>query len=49
MINQRALMVWGGRSGHEPQQCVERFAPALRDGGFKVEISGTLDAYLNPR
>ena len=40
-------MVWGGWSGHEPQQCVERFAPALREAGFEVEISDTLDAYLD--
>ncbi len=38
-------MVWGGWSGHEPQQCVERFAPALRDAGFDVQISDTLDTY----
>ena len=47
MTNKRALMVWGGWSGHEPQQCVERFAPALRAAGFEVEISDTLDAYLD--
>ena len=41
-------MVWGGWSGHEPQQCVERFAPTLRDAGFTVEIADTLDAYLDP-
>ncbi len=40
-------MVWGGWSGHEPKQCVERFAPALREAGFEVEISDTLDAYLD--
>ena len=38
-------MVWGGWSGHEPKQCVERFAPALRDAGFEVDIADTLDAY----
>ena len=47
MTNKRALMVWGGWSGHEPRQCVERFAPALRAAGFDVEISDTLDAYLD--
>ena len=47
MANKRALMVWGGWSGHEPQQCVERFAPALREAGFAVKISDTLDAYLD--
>ena len=47
MTSKRALMVWGGWSGHEPQQCVERFAPALREAGFAVVISDTLDAYLD--
>ena len=47
MTSKRALMVWGGWSGHEPRQCVERFAPALREAGFDVEISATLDAYLD--
>ena len=26
----KALMVWGGWSGHEPQQCVDMFAPFWR-------------------
>ena len=47
MTSRNALMVWGGWRGHEPRQCVERFAPALREAGFAVEISDTLDAYLS--
>ena len=47
MTNKRAPMVWGGWSGHEPRQCVERFAPALREAGFDVEIPDTRDAYLD--
>ena len=43
----KALMVWGGWEGHEPKQCVDVFAPFLRDNGFDVEISDTLDAYLD--
>jgi type 1 glutamine amidotransferase len=43
----RALMVWGGWAGHEPKQCVEVFAPFLRDQGYAVEISDTMDAYLD--
>lgn len=42
-----ALMVWGGWEGHEPKQCVDVFAPILEAEGFKVEISDTLDAYLD--
>ena len=43
----KALMVWGGWEGHEPQQCVHVFAPLLQASGFEVEISDTLDAYLD--
>jgi hypothetical protein len=40
-------MVWGGWEGHEPEKCVQIFAPLLRAEGYEVEISDTLDAYLN--
>ncbi len=43
----KALMVWGGWDGHEPKQCVDIFAPILREKGFDVEVSDTLDSYLN--
>jgi uncharacterized protein len=42
-----ALVVWGGWEGHEPKQCVDIFAPWLESQGFKVEISHTLDVYLD--
>ncbi|MBN1348413.1 ThuA domain-containing protein [candidate division KSB1 bacterium] len=42
-----ALMVWGGWDGHEPKQCVDVFVPVLKEQGFEVEISNTLDAYLD--
>lgn len=42
-----ALMVWGGWEGHEPKQCADIFAPWLESQGFKVEISHSLDAYLD--
>lgn len=41
----KALIVWGGWDGHEPKQCVDIFAPWLREKGFEVEIANTLDAY----
>ena len=44
----KALMVWGGWDGHEPKQCVDIFAPLLEEKGFEVEISDTLDSYLDP-
>ena len=43
----KALMVWGGWDGHEPKQCVDIFEPWLRDQGFEVDVSHTLDAYLD--
>ncbi len=42
-----ALMVWGGWEGHEPKQCVDVFAPVLEGEGFRVEISDTMDVYLD--
>ena len=41
----KALMVWGGWDGHEPKQCVERFAPFLKAQGFEVTITDQLDVY----
>ena len=42
-----ALFVWGGWEGHEPKQCVDVFAPILEEEGYDVEISNTLDSYLD--
>ena len=46
-LMKKALMVWGGWDGHEPEQCVNIFAPFLKENGFEVEISHTLDSYLD--
>lgn len=43
----RAIFVWGGWEGHQPKQCVDLFAPVLRDEGYEVEIFDTLDVYLD--
>jgi len=43
----KALMVWGGWPGHEPKQCVDIFTPFLKEQGYDVEISDTLDVYLD--
>jgi type 1 glutamine amidotransferase len=42
-----ALFVWGGWEGNEPKQCVDIFAPWLESQGFRVEISNSLDSYLD--
>ena len=43
----RALMVWGGWDGHEPQLTTERFAALLREQGFEVQVTGDLNVYLD--
>lgn len=40
-------MVWGSWEGYEPKQCVDVFVPLLQASGYNVEISDTLDRYLN--
>lgn len=41
------LFVWGGWEGHEPRQCVDIFAPILRAEGYRVDLSDSLDTYLD--
>jgi uncharacterized protein len=41
----QALIVWGGWDGHQPKQVGEIFARVLREEGFEVEVSDTLDAF----
>ena len=43
----KALMVWGGWPGHQPKETVDIFAPWLVEQGFEVEISNSLDSYLD--
>ncbi|MBU2495140.1 MAG: ThuA domain-containing protein [Candidatus Omnitrophica bacterium] len=47
MNQKRALIVWGGWEGHEPGQCVDIFLPLLQNQNYQVEVSHTLDAYLD--
>jgi uncharacterized protein len=42
-----ALVVWGGWMGHEPDQCAAIFAPWLKEQGFNVTVSQTLDSYTD--
>jgi hypothetical protein len=46
-VNKKALVVYGGWEGHDPKPCAELYAPILRDKGFDVEVSDSLDVYLN--
>ncbi|MFH2067844.1 MAG: ThuA domain-containing protein [Candidatus Omnitrophota bacterium] len=47
MNQKKALIVWGGWKGHEPEQCVNIFLPFLQSQDYQVEISDTLDTYLD--
>jgi type 1 glutamine amidotransferase len=42
-------MVWGGWEGHEPKQCVDVFEPYLREQGYDVEVSDSLEVYTDER
>ncbi len=46
-MTKRSLMVWGGWEGHEPKQCVDIFAPLIRDAGFEVDVESSLDVYTD--
>lgn len=46
-MSRKALVVWGGWDGHTPEASVKVFIPWLEKNGFQVEVSGTLDAYLD--
>jgi hypothetical protein len=46
-VTQKALIVYGGWDGHQPQQVAEVLAGALRQDGFDVEVADTLDAFAD--
>jgi len=46
-VTQSALFVWGGWEGHQPKKCVEIIVPLIEAAGYQVEVSNTLDAYLD--
>jgi type 1 glutamine amidotransferase len=43
----RALLTWGGWEGHTPEASTNIFAAILRDEGYEVEVTNTLDVYLD--
>ena len=43
----KVLFVWGGWEGHEPGPSVDTFVPWLKSEGAEVEVSDTLDSYLD--
>lgn len=43
----KALIVWGGWDGHEPEKCGKIAAELLKAANYDVEVSATLDSYLD--
>lgn len=43
----KALIVWGGWDGHEPEQVAAVLKKKLSENGFEVEVADTLDAFLD--
>ncbi len=43
-----ALIVWGGWSGHEPEQGAGIVAAMLKDEGFSVFVENTTEAFADP-
>lgn len=41
----KALIVWGGWNGHEPEQVAAIFERILKEERFEVEVSNSLEAY----
>lgn len=44
----QALIVWGGWSGHEPEQCAAVLSDMLREEGFTVFSENTTEAFADP-
>jgi len=43
----RALIVWGGWEGHEPEAVATIFAGVLGDNGYEVAVETELDVFLD--
>lgn len=48
MSQRKALIVWGGWAGHEPEQGAHIVAGMLRDEGFDVRLEATTQAFADP-
>lgn len=43
----KAIFVYGGWNGHEPEKCRDIFVPFLKESNFDVSVSDSLDIYLD--
>ena len=46
-MSKKALIVWGGWDGHEPDACTQIFVPILEQDGFEVTVSDSMDSYTD--
>jgi uncharacterized protein len=46
-MKKKALIVYGGWDGHHPRKTSEIVAHDLQEAGFEVELSDTLDSFLD--
>jgi uncharacterized protein len=44
----KALIVWGGWDGHEPEQCAHILLGMLQEEGFAVELADKTSAFADP-
>ena len=44
-MSKKALIVWGGWDGHEPEKCASIMASVLEKENFAVDVRDTLSAY----
>lgn len=44
----RALIVWGGWNGHEPERCAGIVRSMLEEEGFKVDVENSTEAFSAP-
>lgn len=47
-MQKKALIVWGGWDGHEPEQVAQIFKGILEEENFNVEVSDSLESYADP-
>jgi len=43
----KALITWGGWDGHEPEACARIFEGILKDRGYEVVFTDSLDPYMD--
>ena len=46
-MSKKALIVWGGWDGHQPDLVAKRFEGYLKDAGIAADVSDTLDSFAD--